>query len=350
MKKVFLFAMLAVFAFAIGCKPKTQDNAAAEKLKNDSIRKVALAMMPVLPTEALNPENALSPEKIALGKALYFENRLSMKGNNSCNGCHNLNTYGVDNKPTSPGDEGGLGGRNSPTSFNSALQFVQFWDGRAKDVEEQAGGPVLNPVEMNMPDKATVEKKIASIKGYSEMFAAAFPGEKNPINYTNVQKAIGAFERTLLTPGRYDAWLGGVDTALSAQEIRGLQAFMNTGCTTCHMGSLFGGSMYQKFPLFGDQKAWLKTDKVDDGRFAVTKVESDKFMFKVPMLRNIAETWPYFHNGNIKDLNEAIGIMAQSQLNKTLTAEEVADIATFLKSLTGNLADDVKKAPVLPGL
>lgn len=350
MKKILLPIALVMMVLLIACTGKKATDQNADKQKNDSIRKVAATMFPVLPKEALNPENPLTPEKIALGKALYFENRLSKKGNNSCNSCHNLNTYGVDNKPTSPGDEGKFGGRNSPTSFNSALQFVQFWDGRSKDVEEQAGGPVLNPVEMNMPDKAFVEKKLASIKGYPEMFTAAFPGEKNPVNYTNVQKAIGAFERTLLTPGRYDQWLEGNDSSLNAQEIKGLQAFMGSGCTACHMGSLFGGSMYQKFPLFGDQKTWLKTDKEDEGRFAISKNEADKYMFKVPMLRNVAETGPYFHSGSITDLNEAIGVMGKSELNKTLTPEEIADIAAFLKTLSGNIADDVKKAPALPGI
>lgn len=350
MKKIFALACLVLFVFAIGCTGKKTDNKVVEKQKNDSIRNVAMAIFPVLPKEAVNPENPSTPEKIALGKVLYFENRLSKKGNISCNSCHNLNTYGVDNKPTSPGDDGLLGGRNSPSCFNSALSFVQFWDGRAKDVEEQAGGPVLNPVEMNMPDKAFVEKRIASIKGYKEMFTAAFPNDKEPVNYNNLQKAIGAFERTLITPGRYDAWIAGNDTAINDQEIQGLQAFMSTGCTACHMGTLYGGSMYQKFPLFGDQKNWLKTDKEDEGRYANTKAESDKFMFKVPNLRNVAETWPYFHSGSVKDLNEAIAIMAKSQLNKTLKPEEIADISAFLKTLTGNLADEVKKAPVLPGV
>jgi len=203
---------------------------------------------------------------------------------------------------------------------------------------------------MNMPDKVFVEKKLAAIKGYPELFAAAFPGDKNPVNYDNVQKAIGAFERTLLTPGRYDEWVEGDDSAMNAQEIHGLQSFMSSGCTACHMGSLLGGSMYQKFPLFGDQKALLKTDKEDEGRFAVTKNEADKYMFKVPMLRNVAETGPYFHSGTISDLQEAIGIMAKAELNKTLTQEEVSNIAAFIKTLTGNLPDDVKKAPVLPGI
>ncbi|MEI6575488.1 MAG: cytochrome c peroxidase [Bacteroidota bacterium] len=349
MKKTLLLISVIGLAILLACTGKQPDNKAAEKLKNDSIRKMAMTMFPMLPKQAVNPDNAMTTEKVALGKVLYFETRLSKKGNNSCNGCHNLNTYGVDNKPTSPGDEGALGGRNSPTSFNSALQFVQFWDGRAKDVEEQAGGPVLNPVEMNMPDKSFVEKKISSIKGYPEMFATAYPGEKKPVNYENMKKAIGAFERTLLTPGRYDEWLEGNDSAMNSEEIAGLQAFISTGCTACHMGSLFGGSMYQKFPLFGDQKTWLKTDKVDEGRFAVTKAEADKFMFKVPILRNVAETWPYFHSGSVKDLNEAIGIMAQSELNKTLKPEEISSISAFLKTLTGKLSDDVKKAPALPG-
>ncbi len=350
MKKLILFASFGLLGFFLACTNTKTNEQATEKLKNDSIRKVVSVIFAALPAEAPNPENQVTAEKTALGKILYFETRLSKKGNNSCNSCHNLNTYGVDNKSTSPGDEGKLGGRNSPTSFNSALQFVQFWDGRAKDVEEQAGGPVLNPVEMNMPDKAFVEKKLASIKGYKELFAAAFPTDKNPITYENLKKAIGAFERTLLTPSPYDAWLAGNDSAITAQEIKGLQTFMSSGCNACHMGSLFGGSMYQKFPLFGDQKTWLKTEKADEGRFAVTKAEADKYMFKVPILRNITETWPYFHDGSVKELHVAIDIMAQSELNKKLTPEEITNIAAFLKTLKGNLSDEVKKAPALPGI
>jgi cytochrome c peroxidase len=349
MKKLFYFAMMAALVFAIACTGSKTNDQAAEKQKLDSLRTTFAAMFPALPAEAPNPENALSPEKIALGKMLYFENRLSKKGNNSCNSCHNLDTYGVDNKPFSPGDEGKPGGRNSPTSFNAALQFVQFWDGRSKDVEEQAGGPILNPVEMNMPDKAFVEKQLSSITGYTDLFAKAFPADKKPVSYENMQKAIGAFERTLLTPAPYDAWLAGNDSAMTAEEVKGLQAFTQTGCTACHMGTLFGGMMYQKFPLFGDQKTWLKTGKEDLGRFDVTKAEADKYMFKVPMLRNVTETSPYFHNGAISDLQETIKIMGQSELNKTLTPEEVANIAAFLKALKGNISDEARKAPVLPG-
>ena len=349
MKKLLSLAMMAMLVLAIACTGSKTNDQAAEKQKLDSLRKTVAVLFPALPSEAPNPENVSSPEKVALGKMLYFETRLSKKGNNSCNSCHNLNTFGVDNKPFSPGDEGKPGGRNSPTSFDAALQFVQFWDGRAKDVEEQAGGPVLNPVEMNMPDKAYVEKQLNGIAGYKELFAKAFPNDKKAITYENMQKAIGAFERTLLTPAPYDAWLGGNDSAMTAEEVKGLQTFMQTGCTACHMGTLFGGMMYQKFPLFGDQKTWLKSDKEDLGRFDVTKAEADKYMFKVPMLRNVTETGPYFHNGGISDLQETIRIMGQSELNKSLTPEEVTNIATFLKALKGDISEEAKKAPVLPG-
>jgi cytochrome c peroxidase len=295
-----------------------------------------------------NPDNPITKEKVLLGQTLYFDKRLSKDETVSCNSCHNLQTYGVDNDPTSKGVGGQLGGRNSPTVLNAAFHFTQFWDGRAKDVEEQAGGPILNPLEMAMPDQEAVISRLAAIKGYQDLFAAAFPGEVQPVNYVNLQKAIGAFERKLITPSRFDEYLMGYDEALSPEEKKGLQTFMEVGCTACHSGTILGGQMYQKFGLIGNYWDFTNSQKLDNGRFLVTNNESDKFLFKVPSLRNIEKTHPFFHDGSITDLGEAVKIIAKLQLNKDLTDEEVKEIVTFLKTLTGTVPTELAKAPEMP--
>lgn len=305
--------------------------------KADSIMTKAKNVFQSLPTEAVNPDNLLSPEKVALGKALYYDNVLSMNKTQSCNTCHDLETYGVDNKPTSPGDGGALGVRNSPTTLNSALHFLQFWDGRMKDVEEQAGGPVMNPDEMNMPSEAVVMARLSKDENYQKMFAAAFPEEKDAMNFESMRKAIGAFERTLLTPSRFDEFIQGDNTVLSAQELAGLETFMNTGCTACHNGPLLGGNMFQKYPLFGTHKEYTGSDVDDLGKMDATKNDADKYMFKVPSLRNVAETWPYLHDGSVKNLDKTVYLMAKAELNKELTPEQTNDIVAFLKALTGEV-------------
>ena len=275
-------------------------------------------------------------------------NRLSKNNTESCNTCHNIATFGVDNKPTSPGDNGKLGTRNSPTTFNAALHFLQFWDGRMKDVEEQAGGPVMNPAEMSMPNEKEVIARLTKNERYKKMFEAAFPNEKPAVTFTNMRKAIAAFERTLLTPGKFDVFLGGDLTALNETELKGLKTFIETGCNACHIGPLLGGNMFQKYPLFGTHKD-LTGSTVDDlGRMQFTKNEADKYMFKVPTLRNIAETWPYLHDGSVKDLDKMVPLMAKAQLNKELTTEQISDITTFLKALTGEVSAEAKQVPVMP--
>lgn len=279
---------------------------------------------------------------VDLGRMLYHEKRLSKSHEISCNSCHLVDAFGVDNQPTSSGHKEQRGGRNSPTTFNAALQFVQFWDGRAPTIEEQAKGPVLNPIEMAMPDEAYVLTVLRSIPGYDAAFKAAFPGEADPITYDNMAKAIGAFERGLVTPSRFDKYLAGDASALTAEEQAGLDTFVTTGCTACHAGVLVGGGMYQKLGLVKPYET------KDTGRMEVTKNEADRFMFKVPQLRNIAKTGPYFHDGSVATLEDAVKRMADHQLGKTLTDAEVASIVTFLNSLTGEVPAAYAAAPALP--
>lgn len=289
------------------------------------------------------PDNTSSEEMIALGKMLYHDTRLSKDQTISCASCHQLDKYGVDNLAFSPGDTRELGGRNSPSAYYSSLHAMSFWDGRAKDVEEQAGGPILNPVEHNIPSEAFLEKRLQGVDEYKTIFAKVYPGTAQPITFANITKAIGAFERQLNPPSRFDKWIDGEKDALTVDEKVGLKTFIESGCITCHSGIAFGGGMLQKFGLFGDYWELTKSKKIDFGRHDVTKEEGDKYFFKVPSLRNIAMTYPYFHDGSVDDLDEAVRIMGTLQNGKDLSDAEVNSIVVFLKSLTMELDEKTKK-------
>lgn len=296
----------------------------------------------VLPGEATSVDNPVTDAKITLGSALYHDPRLSKADDVSCATCHDLAAGGVDGKPTSTGHEGQVGGRNAPTVYNAGLHLAQFWDGRAPTLEEQAKGPVLNPIEMAMPDEAAVVAKLKGIEGYAPLFAAAFPDVDDPITYQHMAMAIGAFERRLMTPGPLDAFLGGDDGALSEAEQQGLALFLDVGCASCHSGPAVGGGSYQKL---GAVRAY---ETADEGRFAVTGDEGDKFVFKVPGLRNIAQSGPYFHDGAVATLDDAILLMAAHQLGRDLEVAEVASIRVFLEALTGTIDEAYIAAPALP--
>jgi cytochrome c peroxidase len=285
-----------------------------------------------------------SQAMVDLGRMLYFEKRISAKAGVSCNSCHPLDRFGADGEVTSLGQEGKRGTRNSPTVYHSAGYFAQFWDGRALNVEEQAKSPILNVVEMGMKDGKQVESVLKKIPGYGDAFARAFPGEKEPVSYDNLGKAIGAFERGLVTPSRWDKYLEGDKTALTAEETEGLRVFTNVGCMVCHTGEFVGGSMFSKV---GAVEPWPNQN--DQGRFEVTKKTEDKMMFKVPTLRNVAKTAPYFHDGSAADLTQAVKMMGKHQLGLDLAPEEVASIVAWLSSLTGTLPAEYITAPKLPG-
>jgi cytochrome c peroxidase len=286
------------------------------------------------PTSPMLAAGAAAPTgaQVDLGRILYYEKRLSKNHDVSCNTCHLLDKYGVDGTPTSTGHKAQKGGRNAPTVYNAAGHIAQFWDGRAADVEAQAKGPVLNPIEMAMADEKSVVAVLETIPEYTPLFQAAFPGEEKPVTYDNMAKAIGAFERGLVTPSPFDRLLAGDQTALTDAQKAGLTTFVQSGCTTCHTGPLLGGGMYQKLGLV---TPWPNPS--DAGRFDVTKNEADKQLFKVPSLRNIEETGPYFHDGSVATLDEAIRLMGHHQLGRELSPEQVGSIQTFLGSLTGEL-------------
>lgn len=286
---------------------------------------------------------AASDAQVALGRMLYHDPRLSQSGTMSCNSCHDLAHFGVDGSPTSVGFKGQHGSRNAPTVYNAAGAFVQFWDGRSPSVEEQAKGPILNSVEMAMASPAAVVGVLKGIKGYAPLFQAAFPGDAQPISYDHVGVAIGAFERRLATPARWDTYLRGDTKALSAQEKKGLRTFLNVGCMVCHTGPLLGGSMFERV---GVVEPWPNQE--DIGRMSVTKQPGDRMMFKVPTLRNIEKTAPYFHDGSATTLPDAVRMMGKHQLGLDLSAEEVGAISAWLRSLTGTPPADMIAVPVLP--
>jgi cytochrome c peroxidase len=297
----------------------------------------------VLPATFETEKNPITNEKVTLGRMLFYETRLSKNRDLSCNSCHDLANYGVDNKSFSPGHKGQLGGRNSPTAYNAGNHIAQFWDGRAATLEDQAKGPILNPVEMAMPNDKKVIATLKSIPDYVKLFAAAFPKDKDPITYDNMAKAIGAFERGLVTPSRFDKFLAGEQKALTHEEQEGFQKFIKLGCPTCHTGVAVGGSVFQKLGLVKEYP-----DLKDNGRFDATKNEKDKFYFRVPSLRNVEKTYPYFHNGSLKTLDEVVPKMAWHQLGVELKPEEVKIIVSFLKSLTGEIPTEYIKKPDLP--
>jgi cytochrome c peroxidase len=331
MKKLHLFGV-AGFSLAL----VLSGTVSAIELNKADLRAKAKETFGPLPDKMPGAEKD-TPAMIKLGEKLYFDTALSQNEKMSCNTCHMVdkNRSGVDNEATSLGVHGKRGDRNSPTTLNAGFHSAQFWDGRAKDLAEQAKGPVLNPVEMAMPSEAEVIKRLSAKKEYTKMFKEAFPGEQNSINYDNMAKAIAAFERTLITRDRFDDFMKGDDSALNTQELRGLNLFLQTGCTTCHVTPTIGGIGYQKMGVI---HPYANTNDV--GRIKVTGEEWDLYRFKVPSLRNVALTHPYFHDGQAATLDSAVKQMGYMQLGKELKPEEIADIKAFL----GSLSDKKRKA------
>ncbi|WP_076409425.1 cytochrome-c peroxidase [Shewanella sp. UCD-KL12] len=292
------------------------------------------------PIQIIEPAKITAPEKVELGKMLFFEPRLSQSGFISCNSCHNLSLGGVDALPTSIGHNWQEGPINSPTVLNAEYGLAQFWDGRAKDLKEQAGGPIANPGEMGYTHELAVST-VNSMPAYQARFAAIY-GE-NSVNIDNITDAIAEFEKTLVTPhSPFDKYLQGDKNAITESAQAGYQLFKDKGCTSCHNGPAVGGTMYMKMGLVKP----FHTDNPAIGRKGVTGKDADKFVFKVPTLRNIELTYPYFHDGATWTLEEAVNTMADIQLGQALTENETAQMVDFLKSLTGEQPQIV--LPILP--
>ncbi|HZW12016.1 MAG TPA: cytochrome-c peroxidase [Noviherbaspirillum sp.] len=311
--------------------------AAAVSLFIGSIAANAQEREPIKIIKAVKPQNSALVE---LGKKLYFDPRLSKSGFISCNSCHNLSMGGTDNLKTSIGHNWQQGPINSPTVLNASMNLAQFWDGRASDLKAQAGGPIANPGEMASTHVLAVEV-LQSIPGYVAEFKKVFGNEK--IDIDKVTKAIASFEETLVTPNsRFDKWLSGDKKAITAFELEGYKLFKDSGCVDCHNGPAVGGNSYQTMGVVEP----YKTVNSATGRIAVTGRESDHFKFKVPTLRNVEMTYPYFHDGGAATLKEAVDVMGRLQLDRKFSEDENAKIVAFLKTLTGDMPSF--RMPLLP--
>ncbi|WDF77232.1 cytochrome c peroxidase [Mucilaginibacter sp. KACC 22773] len=346
MKKALLIVSMltVIILFVVSCSKDSADGSSPEA-DNELIYQANQNLSAITANPVTSANNQLSDAKIRLGKILFFDKRLSLTNSISCSSCHNLSTYGVDNLPVSPGHTGQLGTRNAPTVFNAAYHFRQFWDGRVNTPEEQARVPILNPIEMALPDAVTVENKLGSLSLYQGLFAAAYPGEGNPVTFNNTTQAIGAFVRTLVTPSRFDSFLNGNTSALTTQEKNGLRTFIQIGCVSCHSGAAVGGSSFQKFGVYADYFEFTNSAVIDNGRFTQTGLESERYVFKVPSLRNAAQTYPYFHDGSVRNLEDAVSIMGRVNLNVNLSGQEVNDIVAFINSLTARVPESVAAIP-----
>lgn len=333
-------AVVAMVLTACGTPQPPQGPPGQESAKPDMPE---ASQFSALPAVIDAPSNPRTPEKVALGRMLYYDTRLSSDGTVSCYVCHPLHDYGTSHRAKGVGHDHLQGGRNEPTVFNAAGHVAQFWDGRAPDVEAQALGPVLNPIEMGMKDGPAVLAVIKTIPAYGDAFRKAFPGEADPVTFENFGRAIAAFERGLTTPSRWDQYLGGKRDAITAREKDGFKTFVSVGCASCHTGTYVGGGLYQKA---GAARPW--PNQSDPGRFGVTKLASDRMVFKVPSLRNVEQTWPYFHDGSVARLDDAIRMMGYYQLNKELTDTQVTLIHGWLTTLTGEVDRPYIDEPVLP--
>jgi cytochrome c peroxidase len=308
----------------------------------------ARTLFKMLPPDFADAQHPIDPERVALGKTLFFDPRWSVDGNVSCATCHNPALYGTDGLSRSIGVKGKQHPRNAPTVLNVAGHISAHWRGERKDVEDQAIAAAIGVFSTGHSDHAGWIAQIAPIDGYQAMFQRAFPNEAKPISAKNLSLAIGAYERTLVTPAPFDSYLAGNVSALTPQARAGLQTFINVGCVACHSGEGVGGALYRKFGLQMDYWKVTGSAEIDKGRFDITKDEADMYVFKVPSLRNVAMTAPYFHDGTAATLPDAVRIMARLQLAISLSDADTSAIVAFLASLTGKLPAEFVTVPVLP--
>lgn len=308
----------------------------------------ARALFAPLPADAGTAQYPVTPERVRLGRMLFFESRIATDGIMSCAACHKPGMYFTDGLVKSIGNTGRPLPRNAPTVLNTALQFVQHYGGNRKTVEEQAQRALVSSLAYGNASYDAAMDRLKAIPGYAQAFAAAFPGQAQPVTAENFGLAVGAYERTLMTPAPFDRFLQGDTSALSTQARAGLKQFIETGCAGCHGGVVVGGQMYQKFGVVEPYWAATGSAPIDAGRYLDTKDAADTFLFKVPQLRNVAVTGPYFHDGSAATLAQAVKVMGRVQLGRKLADAEVADIIAFLESLTGTLPASLLEAPLLP--
>jgi len=335
MKKI---GILLIIILAFSCKNgQLKEEQKLDKATEQNILRMAKSYFTPLKEIDISKLSDKRKKMIELGKKLFYDKRLSNKQNLNCASCHDMEKFGTDNLPLSPGDNDQFGTRNTPTVLNAHLQYAQFWDTRARTVEEQAAGPIFGDFEMNMPDTATLVKRLEADEYYSQTFPSVFPEADTAITIETIKFAIGAFERTLVTPAPIDKYLQGDLSAISTKAKLGIKAFVDNGCIPCHSTSTIGGQMAQKFALYGYYWDYTNSTHIDKGKFDFTQDPSDKFVFKVPQLRNIEKTYPYFHDGSIESLRDAIIIMGKAETNITLKDEDADNILQFFKTLTGKI-------------
>lgn len=334
-----------VFSMAIAL---TASVARAATSDDEALLKQAQGIFKPLPQNMGTAEYPITPERVTLGRLLFFDPRISLDGTVSCSKCHQPALYGTDALAKPIGVKDRENPRNAPTVLNAALQFAAHWRGDRVNVEDQATKALIGPPSFGEPDFQAAMAKIKAIPNYGAMFRKAFPGDKDPITPENWGRAIGAYERTLVTPAPFDAYLMGDIQALSANARAGLKKFIDTGCTACHSGVDVGGAAYQKFGVVEDYWKETHSKVIDKGRFDVTNNPADMYMFKVPSLRNVAMTPPYFHDGSVATLPEAVHVMGKVQLGRDLSKQDVGAIVDFLDGLTGRLPKDFETVPDLP--
>jgi len=327
-----LFAILLVAA-------ATEDNA---------LLKQAQGIFQPLPKDMATAEFPITRERVELGRSMFFDSRLTIDANMSCSSCHQPAFYGTDALPKPMGVKQRPHPRHVPTNLNAGTSFVIHWRGDRTNLEDQVFQALTLPITSGQPDEKAVFDRLAHIPGYAPLFKAAFPDDPQPITLRNIATAIGAYERTLVTPSPFDAYLAGDQEALPPAAKTGLEKFINTGCVACHNGVGVGGGMYQKFGVVEDYWKATGSDPIDKGRFDVTKDPNDLYVFRVASLRNVAMTPPYFHDGSVAALPDAVKVMTRVQLGVSLNDADTGDIVAFLQSLTGELPVNFATAPVLP--
>lgn len=317
----------------IGCGGTENKSSSASTSEGtvDDLRETA--RLNFLPLEE-NSSTKASDDKIVLGKRIFFEKGLSLDNSTSCNSCHNIDNFGVDNLALSKGAEGGFTARNTPTIFNTHMHAFQFWDGRAKTLREQIRMPIMTEGEMAMADEESIVRALNSVSGYKEEFKKVYPASSG-IEVDDMSDAVATYIESLVYPSKFDKYLSDNSFELSSSELSGLELFMDKGCTDCHQGRLLGGDSFEKFGVHDIYWKYTRGVKIDSGKFLVTRDPEDLFVFKVPSLRNVDKTQPYFHDGSIDDLVRAIQVMGKVQLNEEINKEDAKSIAVFLETLTG---------------
>lgn len=328
MRKNNLIILISALMFA-ACTGGNKDTSSVEV---DELRELALMnFMPLVPSE--KPDDPSNP-KIVLGKKIFFEKGLSSDNTISCNSCHDMNNYGVDNLALSNGAEGGGTGRNSPTVLNVQMHVAQFWDGRAATLRDQIRMPIMAEGEMAMADEQAIVSSLNSLNGYQEMFAGVYP-ETGEITIEDMSDAVATYIESLVYASKFDKYLTDNSFNLSEKELSGLNLFMGKNCTDCHQGQLLGGDGFEKFGVHENYWKYTQGAKIDSGKYLISGDTEDLYVFKVPSLRNVVKTYPYFHDGSVSNLSSAIQIMGKVQLNENISAQEASDIAAFLATLTG---------------